>query len=90
MVSKENARCLRHIMEHIRSGGSYAESAENVRYPYDHKALYQTVHGNIGWSHYGSSAESMTMRNLNWTIRTIFEMTPSAFLMRYKELPAGA
>ena len=80
MVSKENAHCLRHIMEHIRSGGSYAESVENVRYPYDHKVLYQTVHGNIGWSHYGSSAESMT----------IFETTPSAFLMRYKELPAGA
>jgi hypothetical protein len=32
----------------------------------------------------------MNLRDLNWTIRTIFEMTPSAFLMRYKELPAGA
>lgn len=90
MWSSENERSLRHIMEHVRSGGSYAERVENVRYPYDYKVLYQTVHGNIGWSHYGSSAESMTMRNLNWTIRTIFEMTPSAFLMHYKELPAGA
>ena len=90
MVSKENARCLRQIMDHIKGGGSYAERVENVRYPYDHKVLYQTAHGNIGWSHYGSSAESMTLRNLNWTIRTIFEMTPSAFLTRYKELPAGA
>lgn len=90
MVSKENACCLRQIMDHIKGGGLYAERVENVRYPYDHKVLYQTAHGNIGWSHYGSSAESMAMRNLNWTIRTIFEMTPSAFLMRYKELRAGA
>lgn len=48
MWSSENERSLRHIMEHIRSGGSYAERVENVRYPYDHKVLYQTMHGNIG------------------------------------------
>lgn len=90
MRSSENERSLRHIMEHIRSGGSYAERVENVRNPYDYKVLYQTAHGNIGWSHFGSSACGMNLRDLNWTIRTIFEMTPSAFLMRYKELPAGA
>lgn len=90
MRSSENERSLRHIMEHIRSGGSYAERVENVRNPYDYKVLYQTAHGNIGWSHFGSSACGMNLRDLNWTIRTIFEMTPSAFLMHYKELPAGA
>lgn len=35
MRSSENERSLRHIMEHIRSGGSYAERVENVRNPYD-------------------------------------------------------
>ena len=90
MRNEENERTLHRIMEHLRNGGSYAERVENVRYPYDHKVLYLTVHGNIGWSHFGSSACGMNLRDLNWTIRTIFEMTPSAFLIRYKELPVGA
>lgn len=89
MRSSENERSLRHIIKNIRSGGLYAERVENVRYPYDHKVLYQTVHGNIGWSHYGSSAESMTMRNLNWTIRTIFKMSPQEFADTYRALPVG-
>lgn len=39
MVSKENARCLRQIMDHIKGGGSYVEHVENVKFPYDHKVL---------------------------------------------------
>lgn len=88
MRSEENESSLRHIMEHTRSGGSYAERVENVRYPYDHKVLYRTLYGNIGWCHFGSSANPMTLRDLNWVIRVIFEMTPTEFLSRYKELPA--
>ncbi len=89
MQSSENERSLRHIIENIRSGGLYAERVENVRYPYDHKVLYQTVHGNIGWSHYGSSACRMNLRDLNWTIRTIFKMSPQEFADTYRALPVG-
>lgn len=88
MRSEENESSLRRIMEHIRNGGSYAERVENVRYPYDHKVLYRTLYGNIGWCHFGSSANPMTLRDLNWVICVIFEMTPAEFLSRYKELPA--
>ena len=88
MRSEENENSLRRIMEHIRNGGSYAERVENVRYPYDHKVLYRTLYGNIGWCRFGSSANPMTLRDLNWVIRVIFEMTPTEFLSRYKELPA--
>lgn len=87
MQSSENELILHRIMEHLRNGGSYAERVENVRYPYDYKVLYRTVHGNIGWSHFGSSACRMNLRDLNWTIRNIFEMTPTEFLKTYIEMP---
>lgn len=87
MVSKENARCLRQIMDHIKGGGSYVEHIENVKFPYVHKVLYLTLGGYIGWSHYGSSACRMNLRDLNWTIRNIFEMTPAEFLKTYIEMP---
>lgn len=87
MQSSENELILHRIMEHLRNGGSYAERVENVRYPYDYKVLYRTVHGNIGWSHFGSSACRMNLRDLNWTIRNIFEMTPAEFLKTYIEMP---
>ena len=60
---------------------------ENVKFPYDHKVLYLTLGGYIGWSHYGSSACRMNLRDLNWTIRNIFEMTPAEFLKTYIEMP---
>lgn len=89
MVSKENARCLRQIMDHIKGGGSYVEHVENVKFPYDHKVLYLTLGGYIGWSHYGSSACRMNLRDLNWTIRTIFKMSPQEFADTYRALPVG-
>lgn len=87
MRSNENECILRHIMKHIRSGGSYARHIDNVRYPFDDKVLYRTRNGYIGWTCYGSSACRMNLRDLNWTIRTIFEMPPAAFLMVYREMP---
>ena len=89
MVSKENARCLRQIMEHLRSGGSYAQfiAGDGILYPYWHKVLYQTANGFLGWNHYGSSACRANLRDLNWIIRQIFKMTPTEFTDSYTELP---
>lgn len=90
MQSAKNEQSLRQIMEHLRRGGSYAQfiTGDGIRYPYWHKVLYRTANGFIGWSRFGSSACRMNLRDLNWTIRTIFEMSPSAFLMVYREVPA--
>lgn len=90
MRSVKNEQSLRQIMEHLRSGGSYAQfiTGDGIRYPYWHKVLYQAANGFLGWSHFGSSACRMNLRDLNWTIRTIFEMSPTAFLMVYREMPA--
>ena len=87
MRSNENERILRHIMQHIRSGGSYARHIDNVRYPFDAKVLYRTRNGYIGWTCYGSSACRMNLRDLNWTIRNIFKMKPAKFLKTYIEMP---
>lgn len=87
MRSNENERSLRHIMQHIRNGGSYARHIDNVRYPFDDKVLYLTRNGYIRWTCYGSSACRMNLRDLNWTIRNIFEMTPAEFLKTYIEMP---
>ena len=89
MTGKESTISLRQIMNHIKSGGSYAEHVENVRFPYDHKVLYLTRGGYIGWSHYGSSACRVNLHDLDWTVRHIFEMTPAEFLKTYTALAAG-
>ena len=85
MVSKENDRALHQIMAHINHGGCYAEWFQNVQHPMYWAVLWLTTSGNIGWRCYGQSAYKRNLRELNWTIRHIFKMTPSEFLRTYEE-----
>lgn len=85
MVSKENDRALHQIMAHINHAGCYAEWLQNVQHPMYWAVLWLTTSGNIGWRCYGQSACKRNLRELNWTIRHIFKMTPSEFLRTYEE-----
>ena len=52
--------------------------------PYFSPALYKIpLKPFIGWTHYGSSANKATKKEIDWIIRQIFDTTPTAFLDRY-------
>lgn len=44
-----------------------------LRYFVPSANLYITDYDNIGWCHYGSSAEKNTLKDLEWLIENIFE-----------------
>ena len=48
--------------------------------------LYIKHNGNgdyICWRNYGSSAEKVSLKNLEWVLKEIFRMTPEQFLYSY-------
>ena len=42
------------------------------------------------WEHYGRSANRATLNDLNWIVRTIFQMKPSEFVAKYEKHGKGA
>lgn len=56
---------------------------ERIRFPYFDSVLYKTFYGNIGYSHYGSSAIKATKADLEWLINTIFNTSATGFLKQY-------
>lgn len=79
---------LRGIMDNLKSGIRFGKICPHRQGGYYfHTALsYGTGHDGrkyIFWNNYGSSACKPTLRELNWTIRNIFKMTPSDFFMTY-------
>jgi hypothetical protein len=74
---------LRAIYKHINSGYEFGTQVNNVKYPYFDAVLYRTFSGNIGWTHYGSSAESNTIADLEWLLLVIFGLMPSEFALKY-------
>lgn len=81
---------LRGILYDLKSGLTFGKDCtwdyyENkpIRFPYFSSALYNTQSGNIGYTHFGSSAVKPTMRDLEWLITVIFKTTPSGFLREY-------
>lgn len=89
-MSKNEYAVLRNIMHDLKDGYVFGKDYtwdyydnKPYRYPFFGSALYLTPAKNIGYTHYGSSATKLTLKNLEWIITVIFEMTPSAFLREY-------
>ena len=84
---------LGRIWYNIHHNQSYGEHVKNVTYPYFSDSLYviykKDEHGYytgesyIGWSHYGSSANSDTIDALEWVLENIFKLSPKEFEKRY-------
>lgn len=74
-----NKDYLKQIYINVNAGKAYGK---NYTWGYSVN-LWLTTYGNIGWEHYGSSCEKNTLKNLNWIIKEIFNMTPSEFVNEY-------
>lgn len=94
-MTKAEKEVLRNIMDDLKAGFSFGKDKTwdyyNNRpfpYPYFDDRLYifrSSYNGKkyIGWCHYGSSANAVTLRDLEWIITVIFKTTPSEFLKEY-------
>ena len=83
---------LKELAHNLRSGVRYCELLPKVFVQED---IWSTVlsygYGNNGgefwfWRHFGSSAEEATLEGLDWLLKTIFEMTPTEFMNKYKPM----
>ena len=83
IVGFYHSAALFRIYRDLNENIYYGKDVVDVRFPYFSYALYLTPSGNIGWTHYGSSANSNTLKDLLWTIQVIFRMTPEAFLQEF-------
>ena len=80
---------LHRIMENLKAGKQYGHQINTVRFPYFHANLAigrSAFNGKsyIYWSHAGSSANRVTLKDLNWIIRSIFNTTPELFEQNYE------
>lgn len=85
-MSKSESMILHTIMDDLKNGYSFGRDMENVTYPYFHAQLYIYQNNGrkwIGWTHYGSSANSCTLKDLLWIITVIFDCKPSEFMNTY-------
>ena len=80
---------LHRIMENLKNGKRYGKQVDYVRYPYFstvlsiHESNYNSKNY-IFWCHYGSSANKVTLKDLDWIIRVMFNMTPEQFEAEYE------
>lgn len=83
---------LNELAHNLRSGVRYCELLPKVFVQED---IWRTVlsygYGNYGgelwfWNNFGSSAETATLKNLDWLLKTIFELTPTEFMNKYKAI----
>jgi hypothetical protein len=83
---------LKELAHNLRMGVRYCELLPKVCIQDD---LWRTVlcygYGNNGgefwfWNNYGSSAETATLKDLDWLLKTIFELTPAEFMNKYKAI----
>lgn len=88
MYSKE----LKELAHNLRSGVRYCELLPKVFVQED---IWSTVlcygYGNYGgefwfWKHFGSSAATATLKDLDWILKTIFKLTPAEFINKYKAI----
>lgn len=78
---KREYDALHQIYNNLHNGIVYGEYITNVTYPYFSEQLYLHPFQNcICYSHYGSSAISDNITDLNWLLKTIFETTAENFI----------
>lgn len=77
------SKALYEIMDNIKAGKKYCTWYENMRFP-----MYSTnlSYGNglISWTHYGSSANKATLKDLHFVITKLFRMTEEEFVNRFE------
>lgn len=74
---------LKFIYDKLRAGeifGKISEHNQGGTYFWD---VLSADNEYIYWRHYGSSANKLSLQNLNWILTTIFESTPEQFLFDY-------
>ena len=92
-LNSEEKQVLKQIMQDLKRGYVFGNdrtwdhySNRPLPYPYFDVAL-RIGSGRSGlllrWHHFGSSANACTMRDLEWVITEIFQLTPSQFLDSY-------
>ena len=85
---------LNRIFENLMNGAVYGHDRITWRCDYPEKnlagkpmfttALYKHAYKPLFcWSHYGSSANDATKKDLLWIITTIFDITPEQFEKQY-------
>jgi len=89
----EYSKELRELADELKSGVRYCELMPKV---FVHEEIWRPVlsygYGNNGggpywfWNNFGSSAETATLKNLDWLLKTIFELTPAEFMKKYKPI----
>ena len=79
---KKEKQILKEIMANLKAGHAYGTDYPDMRYPYFRENLY-IARGYIQWQHYGSSANRITLADLEWVITVIFGMLPSEFVNEF-------
>lgn len=80
---------LHKLYADLKDGAVYGEDLTNVRFP----VFWQVLSCNgryIHYRHYGSSATSVSLRDLKWIINVIFNMSVTEFLGKYIERSESA
>ena len=80
----ENKMALKKIYNNLIEGKIYGQMYTHVRYPFFNVNIYITQDGNIGFSHYGSSAKEKTIESLEWILTIIFKCSPCEFIKNYE------
>lgn len=74
---------LRELFEDLKSGAVYGHQVNDVTYPFFWENI--GIHGSyIKWSHYGASANDVSMDDLAFVVFDIFKTTPRAFMQEYE------
>lgn len=93
MTAAEEKKILRQLAADLKAGAWYCTTHKNgmtvcnLRYDYG----TSSVNGKSKevplwfWEHYGRSANRATLNDLNWIVRTIFQMKPSEFVSKYEK-----
>lgn len=84
----QNELSLKLIMKELKAGIRFGKICQHCQGGVYWWEVLSYGTGNNGrkyifWNHFGASACKPTLRELNWTIRVIFKMTPSEFFMTY-------
>lgn len=72
------------LLDNIKAGMVYGTIEKHrLGGAYFHPVLYKTMQGNIGWTHYGSSANDCNLDGLKFILDVVFHMDALTFMDHY-------
>lgn len=72
------------LLDNINAGTVYGTIEKHrLGGAYFHPVMYLTTCGNIGWTHYGSSANKCNLDGLKFILNTVFHMDALTFMKHY-------